>query len=117
MSPHGKENKQLICKGCSRWVKKVTFHIETGQVDVSLEYCESEELLCAGCSPHYPNTTNEDMVNTFSIHQPNISNEELKIIGKYDLVESEWCEACKAVTYHVADLGKTPRCKMCEDRK
>ncbi len=50
------------CQGCSHWVKVFRIHLETGDVDVSKSYCDSEEVMSAGCSPSYPKLSSEEAI-------------------------------------------------------
>jgi len=54
MSFKGKNQKRAFCRGCNHWVKTIKIHLETGRVEVSPEYCDSEEVLSSTCSPYYP---------------------------------------------------------------
>ena len=49
----GKNQKLAMCKGCNRWVKDIRIHLETGKVEVSQEYCASEDMISASCAPWY----------------------------------------------------------------
>lgn len=53
MRRYGKRNKLKRCKGCSHWVKVVRIYLETCEVEVSAEHCDSEETMSAGCVSHY----------------------------------------------------------------
>ena len=48
------------CKGCYHWVVVVRHHLETGKIDISRQYCDSEETMCAGCAPRYPLLNDEE---------------------------------------------------------
>ena len=54
MSFRGKKQKRKMCEGCSHWVKTIKFHIETGRVETSPEYCDSEESCSSSCASYYP---------------------------------------------------------------
>lgn len=60
MRRYGKKNKMKRCKGCSHWVKVVRIHLETGEVEVSAEQCDSEEMMSSSCAPHYLLTKREE---------------------------------------------------------
>lgn len=53
------------CKGCSHRVTVIRIHLETGEVDIEKDYCDSEETKCAGCSADYPNLTKAEIMKKF----------------------------------------------------
>ena len=54
MSFYGKEEKASICEGCVHWVQTIKFRLETGEIEIGEEYCDSEEELSCGCCPCFP---------------------------------------------------------------
>jgi len=53
------------CKGCHRLVKVIKIHVETGKVEVSREYCDSEEMISARCTPYYPNLSKDEIMKKY----------------------------------------------------